>query len=75
MSMEVKCIVLVAIQIPLHLIESLEIRDLFHLHINCKDARSFRWVGLCPVVTVVLFLTVFVIIQEALVRIKIVYML
>nr|XP_022920445.1 myotubularin-related protein 3 [Onthophagus taurus]XP_022920446.1 myotubularin-related protein 3 [Onthophagus taurus]XP_022920447.1 myotubularin-related protein 3 [Onthophagus taurus] len=28
--------------IPLGLIESVEQRELFHLHISCKDARSFR---------------------------------
>ncbi|KAK3736341.1 hypothetical protein QZH41_020792 [Actinostola sp. cb2023] len=28
--------------IPIHLIESVELKDLFFLQINCKDARSFR---------------------------------
>lgn len=31
-------------QVPLHLIESVEMKDLFLMDINCKDARSFRWV-------------------------------
>ena len=30
-------------QIPLRLIESLEMKDLFWMDVNCKDARSYRW--------------------------------
>lgn len=30
--------------VPLGLIEIVEHRDLFYLHIGCKDARTYRWV-------------------------------
>lgn len=29
--------------IPLGLIELVEVRDMFYLHIGCKDARSYRY--------------------------------
>lgn len=31
------------LNLPLGLLEGLECRDIFHLHLYCKDARSFRW--------------------------------
>lgn len=31
--------------IPLGLIELLEVRDIFFLHIGCKDARSLRYIS------------------------------
>ncbi|CAN7987600.1 unnamed protein product, partial [Ixodes pacificus] len=30
------------LNLPLGLLESLECRDIFHLHLSCKDGRSFR---------------------------------
>ncbi|CAN7986418.1 unnamed protein product [Ixodes hexagonus] len=30
------------LNLPLGLLESVECRDIFYLHLNCKDARSFR---------------------------------
>ena len=29
--------------VPLGLIEQLEVKEIFYLHISCKDARSIRW--------------------------------
>ena len=29
--------------VPLGLIEQLEVKEIFHLHIGCKDARSIRY--------------------------------
>lgn len=33
------------VNVPLGLIESIEARDIFYLHIYCKDAHTFRWVS------------------------------
>ena len=32
---------------PLGLIESVEYRDIFYIHVCCKDAHSFKWVFDC----------------------------
>uniref|UniRef100_A0A4Y0BK81 Lateral signaling target protein 2 homolog n=2 Tax=Anopheles funestus TaxID=62324 RepID=A0A4Y0BK81_ANOFN len=34
------------VSVPLGLIESTQVRDLFHLIVNCKDASTVRWLGL-----------------------------